>query len=86
MFKVQISSIFNFDRAHQSWISGVLGVKCHLEWPKCIGFVVSEWPELHFVFDFDMSGMSATVLNSIKRETTKAIHMVQQIIPKFKGG
>ena len=27
MFKLQISSIFNFDRAHQSWISGVLGVK-----------------------------------------------------------
>ena len=26
MFKLQISSIFNFDRAHQSWISGVLGV------------------------------------------------------------
>ena len=27
MFKLQISSMFNFDRAHQSWISGVLGVK-----------------------------------------------------------
>ena len=27
MFKLQISSIFNFDRAHQSWICGVLGVK-----------------------------------------------------------
>ena len=27
MFKLQVSSIFNFDRAHQSWISGVLGVK-----------------------------------------------------------
>ena len=27
MFKLQISSIFNFDWAHQSWISGVLGVK-----------------------------------------------------------
>ena len=27
MFKLQISSIFNFDRAHQSWISGLLGVK-----------------------------------------------------------
>ena len=26
MFKLQISSIFNFDRAHQSWISGLLGV------------------------------------------------------------
>jgi hypothetical protein len=26
MFKLQISSIFNFDRAHQSCISGVLGV------------------------------------------------------------
>ena len=23
MYKLQISSIFNFDRAHQSWISGV---------------------------------------------------------------
>ena len=27
MFKLQISSIFKFDRAHQSWISGLLGVK-----------------------------------------------------------
>ena len=27
MFKLQISSILNFDRAHQSWISGLLGVK-----------------------------------------------------------
>ena len=27
MFKLQISSIFNFDWADQSWISGVLGVK-----------------------------------------------------------
>ena len=27
MFKLQISSIFNFDQAHQSWISGLLGVK-----------------------------------------------------------
>ena len=27
MFKLQISSIFHFDRAHQSWISGLLGVK-----------------------------------------------------------
>ena len=27
MFKLQISSIFNFDQAHQSWICGVLGVK-----------------------------------------------------------
>ena len=27
MFKLQISTIFNFDWAHQSWISGVLGVK-----------------------------------------------------------
>ena len=27
MFKLQISSIFNFDWAHQSWISGLLGVK-----------------------------------------------------------
>ena len=27
MFKLQISSIFNFDQAHQSGISGVLGVK-----------------------------------------------------------
>ena len=27
MFKLQISFIFNFDRAHQSWSSGVLGVK-----------------------------------------------------------
>ena len=27
IFKLQISSIFNFDRAHQSWISGLLGVK-----------------------------------------------------------
>ena len=26
MFKLQISFIFNFDHAHQSWISGVLGV------------------------------------------------------------
>ena len=26
MFKLQISSIFNFDQAHQSWISGQLGV------------------------------------------------------------
>ena len=26
MFKLQISSIFNFDRAHQIWISGLLGV------------------------------------------------------------
>ena len=26
MFKLQISSIFNFDWAHQSWVSGVLGV------------------------------------------------------------
>ena len=26
MFKLQISSIFNFDWAHKSWISGVLGV------------------------------------------------------------
>ena len=26
MFKLQISSIFYFDRAHQSWISGLLGV------------------------------------------------------------
>ena len=26
MFKLQISSIFHFDRAHQSWISGLLGV------------------------------------------------------------
>ena len=25
LFKLQISSIFNFDRAHQSWISGLLG-------------------------------------------------------------
>ena len=30
MFKLQISSIFNFDRAHQSWISGVLGVNTNL--------------------------------------------------------
>ena len=30
MFKLQISSIFNFDRAHQSWISGILGVKYDL--------------------------------------------------------
>ena len=27
MFKLQILFIFNFDWAHQSWISGVLGVK-----------------------------------------------------------
>jgi hypothetical protein len=27
MFKLQISSIFNFDWADQSWISGVLDVK-----------------------------------------------------------
>ena len=27
MFKLRISSIFNFDQAHPSWISGVLGVK-----------------------------------------------------------
>ena len=27
MFKLQISSIFNFDQAHQSKISGLLGVK-----------------------------------------------------------
>ena len=27
MFKLQSSSIFNFDQAHQSWISGILGVK-----------------------------------------------------------
>ena len=27
MVKLQISSIFHFDRAHQSWISGLLGVK-----------------------------------------------------------
>ena len=27
MFKLQISSILNFDWEHQSWISGVLGVK-----------------------------------------------------------
>ena len=27
MFKLQISSIYNFDQAHQSWISGVLCVK-----------------------------------------------------------
>ena len=27
MLKLQISSIFNFDWAHQSWISAVLGVK-----------------------------------------------------------
>ena len=26
MFKLQISSMFNFDRAHQSWISGLVGV------------------------------------------------------------
>ena len=26
MLKLQISSIFNFDRAHRRWISGVLGV------------------------------------------------------------
>ena len=31
MFKQQISSIFNFDRAHQSWISGLLGVKYYCE-------------------------------------------------------
>ena len=30
MFKLQISSIFYFDRAHQSWISGLLGVKYYL--------------------------------------------------------
>ena len=30
MFKLQISFIFNFDRAHQSWISGLLGVKSNL--------------------------------------------------------
>ena len=27
MFKLLVSSIFNFDRAQQSWISGLLGVK-----------------------------------------------------------
>ena len=27
MLKLQISSIFHFDRAHLSWISGLLGVK-----------------------------------------------------------
>ena len=27
MFKLQVSSIFNFDRAQLSWISGLLGVK-----------------------------------------------------------
>ena len=32
MFKLRFSSIFNFDRAHQSWISGVLGVKARNLW------------------------------------------------------
>ena len=35
MFKLQISSIFNFDWAHQSWISGVLGIKALF---KCLSF------------------------------------------------
>ena len=51
MFKLQISTIFNFDRTHQSWISGVLGVKekmfriviWHIFWRM-------ELPLLHVVF------------------------------------
>ena len=47
MFKLQISSIFNLDRARQSWISGVLGVSkkremnildctsCNMSWRHC---------------------------------------------------
>ena len=32
MFKLQISSIFNFDLAHQSWIRRVLGVIARQKW------------------------------------------------------
>ena len=36
MFKLQISSIFNFDWAHQSWISGILSVNTNISIsPKC---------------------------------------------------
>ena len=45
MFKLQISSILNFDRAHQSWISGLLGVKC----PEI--FVFGSYGSLIFIID-----------------------------------
>ena len=48
-FKLQISSIFNFDRAHQSWISGVLGVNCmYIRWFRIfLDFKVSRYCEVY---------------------------------------
>ena len=49
MFKLQISSIFNFDRAHKSWISGVLDVNCptwNLNIVRYVHQIISDafWP------------------------------------------
>ena len=41
-FKPKISPIFNFDRAHQSWISGILDVKLFLN-AKCSLSLWSKW-------------------------------------------
>ena len=51
MFKLQISSIFNFDRAHQRWISGLLGVK------KVLLLIM---PDLFFIWGW-LGGMYLTL-------------------------
>ena len=43
MFKLQISSIFNFDWAYQSWIGGVLGVKKSLNVYYVVLEMSSSW-------------------------------------------
>ena len=54
MFKLQISSIFNFDRAHQSWISGLLGVKTKMPNPNSIieAILPNKW--LAFTYCFQL--------------------------------
>ena len=51
MFKLHISSIFSFDWAHQSWISGVLGVNYFEKHSILLQFSLLYLPGIFKFFD-----------------------------------